>query len=91
MPIAVLRHLTNQLATRVLHGVNPTVQTPQAFKVELLVKAFAAVRKKGKTVTDEAAAVELLKKQVRLVPTTLPNIKITTPEDLALAGLLLRL
>ncbi len=66
------------------------VQTPQAFKVALLLKAFAAVNKKGATVTDEASAVELLGEDVRLVPTSLPNIKITTPDDLQMATALLR-
>jgi 2-C-methyl-D-erythritol 4-phosphate cytidylyltransferase len=67
------------------------VQTPQTFRVDLLRKAFAQVAKKRATVTDEAAAVELLGEKVRLVPVTQANIKITTPDDLALANLLLRL
>ena len=67
------------------------VQTPQTFKVELLVKAFEAVRKKGISVTDEASAAELVTKGVRLVPASMPNIKITTADDLTLAAALLRL
>jgi 2-C-methyl-D-erythritol 4-phosphate cytidylyltransferase len=67
------------------------VQTPQTFKYEILVKAFGAVRKKKLTVTDEASAVELVVKDVHLVPASLTNIKVTTPDDLALASALLGL
>ncbi|MBM4142301.1 MAG: 2-C-methyl-D-erythritol 4-phosphate cytidylyltransferase [Lentisphaerae bacterium] len=67
------------------------VQTPQTFKVELLRDAFAAVRKKGVTVTDEASAVELIGKEVHLVPSFLSNVKITTPDDLNVAAALLKI
>lgn len=67
------------------------VQTPQAFKVNLLKKAFAYVEKKKIRVTDEAAAVELVSKGVRLVDSSSSNIKITTPDDLTLAAALMRL
>jgi 2-C-methyl-D-erythritol 4-phosphate cytidylyltransferase len=67
------------------------VQTRQTFKRDLLQKAFAAVKKKNVTVTDEAQAVELVCKDVRLVPSSVCNIKITTADDLVLAADLLRL
>lgn len=67
------------------------VQTPQAFKRELLVKAFELVKRKGLMITDEASAVERVCKNVRLVPAMLSNVKITTPDDLTLAAALLRL
>lgn len=67
------------------------VQTPQAFKRDLLEKAFAVVRKKKLTVTDEASAIELISRAVRLVPSSSSNIKITTPDDLVLAAALMRL
>ena len=67
------------------------VQTPQTFKYEVLVKAFGVVRKKKLTVTDEASAVEQVLKDVHLVPAALTNIKVTTPDDLALASALLGL
>jgi 2-C-methyl-D-erythritol 4-phosphate cytidylyltransferase len=66
------------------------VQTPQAFKVDILNAAFAIVRKKRVTVTDEASAVELTKTPVRLVPAVISNIKITTADDLPLAAALLK-
>lgn len=68
-----------------------TVQTPQTFKIELLQKAFKAVKKKKITITDEASAVELVCHNVHLVPSELPNVKITTADDLVLAATLLKL
>ena len=66
-----------------------TVQTPQAFKTTLLRKAFAKAETDGVKYTDEAAAVEASGEQVHLVPTLLQNIKITYPEDMRTAALLL--
>lgn len=65
------------------------MQTPQTFRAKWLREAFARVAKKGAKVTDEASAVELLGKDVRLVPSTWANIKITEPDDLPLALVLL--
>ena len=67
------------------------VQTPQAFKVALLRKAFEVVAKKKIKITDEAAAVELICDNVRLVQSSSSNIKITSPDDLVLAAALMRL
>src|SRR5690606_32941010 len=67
------------------------VQTPQAFKLDLLLKAYRKVDDAGVVVTDEAAAVELLGEPVRLVEWQKPNIKITMVEDLAVAAALLRI
>ncbi len=67
------------------------VQTPQAFKFDLLVRAYKKVEAEGVTITDEAAAVELLGEPVRLVEWQKPNIKITMVEDLAVAAALLRI
>jgi 2-C-methyl-D-erythritol 4-phosphate cytidylyltransferase len=67
------------------------VQTPQAFKVSLLQKALTFIEKKKIKVTDEASAVELVSKGVRLVAANSSNIKITTPDDLTLAAALMRL
>lgn len=67
------------------------VQTPQAFRADILRKAFEHVKAKHKTVTDEASAVELLGEAVHLVPSVPANIKITTPDDLALASALLKI
>jgi 2-C-methyl-D-erythritol 4-phosphate cytidylyltransferase len=62
------------------------VQTPQAFNLDLLRRACEEVAAQKVTITDEASAVELLGEKVRLVEWPLPNIKITTAEDLPLAA-----
>jgi 2-C-methyl-D-erythritol 4-phosphate cytidylyltransferase len=62
------------------------VQTPQAFSVELLRRAYRTVEEQKVTVTDEAGALELIGEPVRLVEWPRPNIKITTAEDLPLAA-----
>jgi 2-C-methyl-D-erythritol 4-phosphate cytidylyltransferase len=67
------------------------VQTPQAFEVDLLKQAFEEVRKRKATVTDEASAVELLGKEVRLVPVSATNIKVTMADDLLMASTFLKL
>lgn len=63
-----------------------TVQTPQAFDVRLLKRAYAAVAEQKKDVTDDASAVELLGEPVKIYECEKPNLKITTVEDLQLAA-----
>jgi len=69
------------------------VQTPQAFKADLLKRAYAALAKDKTDVTDDAAAVALLPDAppLRLVEWNKPNIKITIVEDLSIAAALLRI
>jgi 2-C-methyl-D-erythritol 4-phosphate cytidylyltransferase len=66
------------------------IQTPQVFDAQLLRAALKAVTDSGETVTDDCAAVERLGKQVYLTDGSYENIKITTPEDIALAEAILR-
>ena len=66
------------------------VQTPQTVQFKLLREAYALVLKKNIVVTDEAAAVELLGHPVHLVETPFLNLKVTAPNDLAVAEALLR-
>jgi len=61
------------------------VQTPQAYKRELLHKAIDEAAKKKLDLDDESVAVELSKKPVHLVPAPSTNIRIQSAEDLALA------
>lgn len=63
-------------------------QTPQGFPRALLAEAHARGRAEGLVATDDAQLVERLGGTVRLVPGDARNIKVTTPEDLALAELL---
>jgi 2-C-methyl-D-erythritol 4-phosphate cytidylyltransferase len=59
-----------------------TVQTPQAFAREVLIRAHAS----GDDATDDAALVEAMGGRVVVVPGELDNVKITVPGDLAKAS-----
>ncbi len=59
-------------------------QTPQGFHKDILVKAHA--RKFKEEATDDAMMVERMGGQVRMVMGNYRNIKVTTLEDLILAG-----
>lgn len=61
------------------------VQTPQAFRTELLLKAFQKAEEENFFGTDEAMLVEHLGAEVSVVLGSERNIKITRPADLALA------
>ena len=63
-------------------------QTPQVFRRELLIEAYA---KRGRDpVTDDAQLIERLGKPVTIVPCSPLNIKITTRDDLKLAEQVLK-
>jgi len=58
------------------------VQTPQAFRTEILREAHDKARRDGVAGTDDAMLVERLGHGVRVVPGLPGNVKITTPDDL---------
>lgn len=60
-------------------------QTPQIFSFDMITKAYENLTTE---VTDDAAAVEHLGHRVRLYMGAYNNIKVTTPEDLAVAGIM---
>lgn len=62
------------------------VQTPQVFQRDLLVRAHAAA---ADDVTDDIALVEALGHAAVVFDAGAPNLKITVPDDLALAETLL--
>lgn len=64
-------------------------QTPQVFRADIFRAGLAVVAERGLEVTDDARVAELAGAVVRVVEGSYRNIKITTPEDLALARLLL--
>jgi 2-C-methyl-D-erythritol 4-phosphate cytidylyltransferase len=64
-------------------------QTPQVFRTDLIREAHAAARSSGWTGTDDAELVERIGARVRVVPGSRMNFKITTPDDLHLAEMLL--
>ena len=67
-----------------------SVQTPQGFTLELLLRAHRKARKAGFVGTDESSLVERLGVPVRIVPGDERNVKITTPADRRLAEFLLK-
>lgn len=64
-------------------------QTPQAFPRELIVAAYRRAEEEGVAATDDAALVERYGGRVVVVEGAASNIKVTLPEDLTLAALLL--
>lgn len=61
------------------------IQTPQTFAYELLKEAHQKAIEAGVEGTDDAFLVERLNIPVKIVMGDYTNIKITTPEDLAIA------
>jgi 2-C-methyl-D-erythritol 4-phosphate cytidylyltransferase len=66
-------------------------QTPQAFKLDLIRTAHENANLEGFMGTDDAMLVERLGRKIRIIPGSRLNMKITTPEDLALAEGLIHL
>jgi 2-C-methyl-D-erythritol 4-phosphate cytidylyltransferase len=62
-------------------------QTPQMFRHGTLT---AALRAAGSDMTDEASAIERMGLQPRLVESDSRNLKVTYPQDLELASMILR-
>lgn len=63
------------------------VQTPQTFRIDLLKKAYQTPEQAF--FTDDASVVENIGEKIYLIEGRYDNIKITTPEDLALAEIIL--
>lgn len=59
-----------------------SVQTPQAFRVDVIRRAIATARERGLVLTDDTAACELIAQPVQLVEARQPNPKVTIPADL---------
>jgi 2-C-methyl-D-erythritol 4-phosphate cytidylyltransferase len=64
------------------------IQTPQTFQISLLKKAFETPELA--TFTDDASVAEHAGFEINLIEGSYENIKITTPEDLLWAEVLLR-
>ena len=65
-------------------------QTPQMFRLGVLHDVLAAALKAGEQVTDESSAMERAGYRPKLVSGSAANVKITCPEDLAVADGILR-
>lgn len=66
-----------------------SVQTPQTFERDLIIKAYEATHNDSIIATDDSMIVEAMGHPVYIVQGEYTNIKITTPEDLLLAEKLL--
>jgi 2-C-methyl-D-erythritol 4-phosphate cytidylyltransferase/2-C-methyl-D-erythritol 2,4-cyclodiphosphate synthase len=89
-PVAdTLKRVTGgEISATVDRGGLWAAQTPQAFRLETLRRAMAAHPEE--TVTDEATLCEVAGIPVTVVPAPVANLKITHPEDVAIAEALLR-
>ncbi len=67
-----------------------SVQTPQAFKAEVLEESFRKAAEEGFLGTDESSLAERAGFAVRVVEGSYENMKITTPEDMAFAECVLK-
>ncbi len=65
------------------------VQTPQVFKYEMILRAFQMAYAEGIYATDDASLFERYIGRVKIVKSDTRNLKITTPEDIAVAESLL--
>jgi 2-C-methyl-D-erythritol 4-phosphate cytidylyltransferase len=66
------------------------VQTPQAFRVSVLLEAHNKAMREQFTGTDESSLVERIPHPVSIIEGDYDNIKLTTPEDLYFAEAILR-
>ena len=66
-------------------------QTPQVFRYRLIMNAHTLARRKGIAGTDDASLLERTGHVIQILPGSRLNIKITTPEDLALAKAILKM
>jgi 2-C-methyl-D-erythritol 4-phosphate cytidylyltransferase len=65
-------------------------QTPQVFRRDLILRAYANRGRVGAAVTDDTQLVEALGHPCAVVESTLMNLKITTASDLRLAAAVLQ-
>ncbi len=66
------------------------VQTPQGFKREIIMRAYAKAKEDSFLGTDDSSLVERLGVRIKVVESEYSNLKITTPEDIWVAETFLR-
>ena len=66
------------------------VHTPQGFRRKILLEAYARAAAENFLGTDDASLVERIGAPVKVVQGNYENIKVTTPEDIAVAETFLR-
>jgi 2-C-methyl-D-erythritol 4-phosphate cytidylyltransferase len=67
------------------------IQTPQTFQLDIIRQALYKATEDGFIGTDDASLVERIGVKVYILPGSYTNIKITTPEDLILGHLILKM
>lgn len=67
-----------------------SIQTPQGFRRDVLLEAYARAQAEGFLGTDDASLVERLGTEVKVVMGAYNNLKITTPEDMVVAEAFVR-
>lgn len=75
----------DQVSTTVDRSDLWAAQTPQGFQYSLILEAHEKAAAQGLKATDDAQLVERLGHPVHIVLGSSTNIKVTTPDDLALA------
>jgi 2-C-methyl-D-erythritol 4-phosphate cytidylyltransferase len=76
-----------RVASTLIRADKWLAQTPQMFRIGMLLDAL---ERSGDTVTDEAGAIEAMGLAPLLVPGSAQNLKVTYPEDFAVADAVLR-
>lgn len=71
-------------------GLLWAVQTPQTFRLNRLLEVHEKAAAEGYYSTDDAALIERYGGKVRIIMGSYRNIKITTPEDITVAKVLLK-
>lgn len=67
-----------------------SAQTPQAFKSDIIKKAYEYAEETGFLGTDDSAIVEKAGYRIKITEGDYDNIKITTPEDLTFAKAIIK-
>lgn len=67
------------------------LQTPQVFGASLYRDAMALAAREKNNYTNSCRMVERTGHKIRVIPGNYENMKITSPEDLAFAGIMLRI
>jgi len=65
-------------------------QTPQAFLKSLYLSCVERLGSRAEELTDDSALLELCGEQVHITPVTACNMKVTRPQDLAIAEAVLK-
>ncbi len=88
-----IREVTDGISKAQLRENFVLIQTPQTFRSEIIIDAYKQLMNSGKDITaftDDASVAEHFGAFINLIEGSYRNIKITTPEDLRIAEVLMR-